>query len=71
MVGAWMIAIEFRNGSWYHDEVYELLHFYGAAVVMHDIPKSATPLIVHRSGFLYLRFHGPTGNYRGSYADDF
>lgn len=67
----WKVAVEFRNKSWYHEDVYELLDFYKATVVMQDIPKSATPLLDQNSNFLYLRFHGPTGNYRESYSEDF
>jgi uncharacterized protein YecE (DUF72 family) len=67
----WNIAVEFRNRSWYDKEVYELLDFYKAAIVIHDIPKSSTPMIDHTSNFIYVRFHGPTGNYRGSYSEQF
>lgn len=67
----WNVAVEFRNKSWYHEGVYELLNFYKTALVIQDIPKSATPLLNHKSDFLYFRFHGPTGNYRGSYPVDF
>lgn len=67
----WKIAIEFRNISWYHKSVYDLLNFYKAAIVIHDIPKSATPLIDYNADFIYIRFHGPTGNYRDSYPEDF
>lgn len=69
--GAWNIAVEFRNSSWYHETVYQLLNFYKAAIVIHDIPKSSTPLLNHESDFIYARFHGPTGNYRDSYTEDF
>jgi uncharacterized protein YecE (DUF72 family) len=65
------IAIEFRNKSWYHEDVYELIEEYKAALVIHDIPKSATPSIDHTSEFIYVRFHGPTGNYRDSYSESF
>ena len=40
-------------------------------MVIQDIPKSATPLLNQKSDFLYIRFHGPTGNYRESYSEDF
>ncbi|UJH93042.1 DUF72 domain-containing protein [Antarcticibacterium sp. 1MA-6-2] len=66
----WKIAVEFRNTSWYQDEVYDLLNFYKATVVIQDIPKSATPILDQDSKHLYLRFHGPTGNYRESYHED-
>lgn len=67
----WRIAVEFRNKVWYNPEVYALLKSYDASLVVHDIRASATPSIDQWSDLLYVRFHGPTGNYRGSYADDF
>lgn len=67
----WKIAVEFRHRSWYQDEVYQLLAQYGAAMVWHDLPASAAPMPDMEAGFVYLRFHGPQGGYRGSYADDF
>ena len=67
----WKIAIEFRNKSWYRESVYELLDAYGAGLVIHDIPASAAPLSVTDNDFIYLRFHGPNGGYRGSYSDSF
>jgi uncharacterized protein YecE (DUF72 family) len=67
----WKIAVEFRNKSWYCEEVYDLLEIYNAAVVVQDIPKSSTPMINHTANFVYIRFHGPTGNYRESYTDSF
>jgi uncharacterized protein YecE (DUF72 family) len=67
---SWKLAIEFRDSSWYKDKVYQLLEQYAAAVVVHDIPKSATPYIEMDSAFVYLRFHGENGDYRGSYPDD-
>jgi uncharacterized protein YecE (DUF72 family) len=68
----WKVAIEFRNRSWYNDEVYELIEQYQFSVVIHDIPASTTPLSDDLPGTeVYLRFHGPNGGYRGSYTDDF
>lgn len=67
----WKIAVEFRNKSWYNEDVYDLLNYYRTALVIQDIPKSATPLRDHKSDFVYLRFHGPAGNYRESYSADF
>ncbi len=67
----WKVAVEFRDQSWYHDEVYDLLNTYKTAMVIHDLPASATPLSESKSEFMYIRFHGPGGRYRGSYSDDF
>ncbi len=69
--GQWPIAVEFRNKSWYHEQVYLLLEKYHSGLVIHDIPKSSTPLIDHEEDFIYLRFHGPKGDYRHSYDDFF
>lgn len=67
----WDIAIEFRNSSWYKDEVYEMLDNYSAGMVLQDMPKSLTPIVDMATEFVYLRFHGPNGGYRGSYTDAF
>jgi uncharacterized protein YecE (DUF72 family) len=65
------VAVEFRNRNWYNTEVFDLLESYEASVVMHDIPKSATPRTIPDGHTIYLRFHGPAGNYKGSYTDVF
>ena len=67
----WNIAMEFRDSSWYEREVYELLEEFNVSLVIHDIPKSASPLITSKADFIYLRFHGPEPRYRGDYADQF
>jgi uncharacterized protein YecE (DUF72 family) len=67
----WKVAVEFRNKGWYNDDVYNVLDTHHASLVIHDIPASATPLIAFLSNVIYIRFHGPTGNYRGTYTDAF
>lgn len=67
----WQIAFEFRNTSWYQDAVYDFLYSYNIGVVLHDLPSSAISLLDSPNEFVYLRFHGPNGGYRGSYPDDF
>ncbi len=66
----WKVAVEFRNKSWYTDDVYELLENYQMVMVIQDMPKSATPFIDSDVPFVFLRFHGPNGGYRGSYTDE-
>ncbi|WP_316843783.1 DUF72 domain-containing protein [Pedobacter psychrodurus] len=66
----WKIALEFRHPSLYVDEVMELLEEYGLGMVIHDKGAAASPLDALDTDFRYLRFHGPGGNYRGSYPDD-
>ncbi|MBL4676779.1 MAG: DUF72 domain-containing protein [Mucilaginibacter sp.] len=67
----WRIAVEFRHLSWYNDVVYRYLNTHGIAMVIQDMPRSATPLEVTVENFVYLRFHGPSGNYKGSYSESF
>jgi len=69
--GSWQIAVEFRNRSWYVDDVFDLLDEHKIAMVLHDLPASAAPMRTGNADFVYLRFHGPEGGYRGSYNDDF
>jgi len=66
----WHIAVEFRHRSWYTDEVYNLLRRFNAGLVLQDMPKSTTPQILTSDDFVYVRFHGPSGDYRGSYGDE-
>lgn len=67
----WPVAIEFRHSSWYRDEVFDLLNQHQSAMVLQDMPKSATPIEVTADDLVYLRFHGPSGNYKGSYSESF
>ena len=67
----WPVAVEFRHKSWYNDAVFSLLNSYAAAMVIQDMPKAPAPIECTSDQFVYLRFHGPSGNYKGSYADGF
>lgn len=67
----WRTAIEFRDTSWYTGETSELLNTYNAAVVLHDFKKAKLFTIMTRADFVYIRFHGPRGDYRESYTDGF
>jgi uncharacterized protein YecE (DUF72 family) len=70
-VGQWNLAIEFRDNSWYTEEIYEWLGNLGIAIVIQDMPKSATPSALEYQNIVYIRFHGVGGDYRGSYTPDF
>lgn len=67
----WPVAVEFRHRSWYQGAVYQLLASYQVAMVIQDKPQAPTPMEVTSNKFVYLRFHGPAGDYKGSYSDDF
>jgi uncharacterized protein YecE (DUF72 family) len=69
--GEWRKAVEFRNKSWYIAETFELLDEYHSAIVLNDHPKGRIEEPSTNANFVYLRFHGPGGNYRDSYSDRF
>ena len=59
-------VLEFREPSWYRDDVSGLLERYGVARCLHDMQGSASGM--ERVGpFVYVRFHGPSGRYHGAY----
>src|SRR6185437_334476 len=67
----WNTVIEFRNRSWYHEDIYRLVDQHNCGIVLHDMPASGSSFLDCGVDFVYLRFHGPAGGYRGSYTDDF
>jgi len=62
-------AIEFRNQSWYRDETYEVLKAHNIAMVWHDYNQEI--VFEKTANFEYVRLHGYTGKYVGSYPDEF
>lgn len=67
----WRKAVEFRNPSWYTGETIEMLDEFNATLVLHDHPKAKNFDPLGNAGFRYMRYHGPTGNYRDSYSPEF
>jgi uncharacterized protein YecE (DUF72 family) len=62
-------VLEFRDPSWYVEAVYELMERHRAALCLHDMSNSATGRL--RVGpLVYVRFHGPSGQYHGGYSDE-
>jgi uncharacterized protein YecE (DUF72 family) len=62
-------VIEFREPSWYADDVLRLLERHRVSLCVHDMRGSATGRL--RIGPVrYVRFHGASGRYNGSYPDD-
>jgi uncharacterized protein YecE (DUF72 family) len=68
---AWRIAVEFRNPGWYTPAVCSLLDRYHAALVLHDMPRSAVATLEANADFVFKRYHGLKGDYRGSYPPEF
>lgn len=67
----WVLAIEFRDTSWYAPETYELLDNQDFTMVYHDKTRSGSPMPELKSRYRYVRFHGPDGDYKGSYDQGF
>lgn len=65
----WQLAVEVRHKSWYTNDFYTALQRYHASLVFHDMPGVKTPMDQTATEVIYLRFHGPSGNYTGSYDD--
>jgi len=68
---SWKIAIEFRDSSWYTEDTCNLIDAHGATIVTHDKSRVASPAMTLKSEAKYIRFHGPQGDYRGTYDEAF
>lgn len=60
-------TFEFRHPTWFNDEVYELLKKYHVALCITDLGGQLTPMEI-TAKFTYIRLHGPTNSYSGSYG---
>jgi uncharacterized protein YecE (DUF72 family) len=62
-------VFEFRHPSWYVDDTYRLLDKHKATMCVHDKRGSAIlePFI---GPIVYVRFHGTSGHYVGSYPGE-
>jgi uncharacterized protein YecE (DUF72 family) len=62
-------AFEFRNHTWYDEEIYQLLKEYNCAFCIYNLEKHLSPMKV-TADFVYVRLHGPTEfKYQGSYTN--
>ncbi|MDQ3395427.1 MAG: DUF72 domain-containing protein [Bacteroidota bacterium] len=62
-------TFEFRNHTWYNQEVYDLLNKRNMAFCIYELEFHTTPLAV-TADFVYIRLHGPWYKYQGSYSDE-
>ena len=61
-------AFEFRDPTWFDEEIYALLRRHGAAFCAYDLAGRQSPLEL-TADFAYLRLHGPSAQkYAGRYA---
>ncbi len=61
-------AFEFRDRSWWDPAVTDLLAAHGAAFCVFDLDGQTSPFL-ETADFVYLRWHGADGPYRGGYSD--
>jgi uncharacterized protein YecE (DUF72 family) len=59
-------AFEFRHQSWYDDDILDVLRAHDVALCLSDHRDAPSPWVI-TAGHVYLRGHGPGGQYRGSY----
>lgn len=60
---------EFRNHTWYHDEIYKLLQQHNCAFCIYELERHLSPMVI-TADFVYVRLHGPTEfKYQGSYTN--
>jgi uncharacterized protein YecE (DUF72 family) len=62
-------VFEFRDASWYVDDVFDTLDRHGASFCTHDMPGMEVPRTAVGNA-AYVRFHGGVGKYWGRYPDD-
>lgn len=62
-------TFEFRDPSWYQNEVYAALRESRAAFCIYHLEGHLSPEVV-TTDFMYLRLHGPGGKYQGSYSSE-
>ena len=67
----WCLAVELRHTAWYNQEIFDLLDESKTSLVLHDMPLSSSEKVNAGAPFIYLRFHGIKGDFRGSYSDEF
>jgi uncharacterized protein YecE (DUF72 family) len=60
-------AFEFRNRSWYDDEVFDVLRAHDVSLCLSDHRDAPSPWEVTAT-HVYVRGHGPGGAYQGSYS---
>ena len=58
---------EFRHKSWYSNDTFNLLGKFSVGFCIHDMPDKESPRVV-TANIIYIRFHGSTGKYSGSYS---
>jgi len=62
-------AFEFRHGSWFDQEVFDILRRHNVGFCSFHLLGLLCPLVA-TADFAYIRFHGSEGKYWGCYSDE-
>jgi uncharacterized protein YecE (DUF72 family) len=62
------VTVEFRHDSWLTPEIYAVLDRHDVAICQHDMPARAPVSEPNDAPLVYVRRHGPKGDYHGSYG---
>ena len=62
-------CLEFREPSWYADDVYELLREHGVALVIPDSPRYPFRAIELTADWTFVRFHRGSRGRQGNYSE--
>jgi len=65
--GKYRYTFEFREKSWWNEEVLELLKEHNCAFCIYELAGTLTPKEI-TADFVYIRLHGPGDKYQGSYS---
>lgn len=65
--GKYRYTFEFREKSWWNDDVLELLKEHNCAFCIYELAGTLTPKEI-TADFVYIRLHGPGDKYQGSYS---
>jgi uncharacterized protein YecE (DUF72 family) len=61
-------VFEFRERSWWHEDVYRLLRRHNAAFCVYNMGAVSTPLVT-TCDQAYIRFHGPAAVFASGYTE--
>lgn len=65
--GEYRYTFEFREKSWWNEEVFELLNQHNAAFCIYELAGTLAPKEI-TADFVYIRLHGPGDKYQGDYS---
>jgi uncharacterized protein YecE (DUF72 family) len=61
-------VFEFRDRSWFNDEIFEILSRHNAAFCIYDLAGDVTPFEI-TADFTYIRMHGTGAPFHGKYEN--